>query len=89
MTEQGESLLSFPCSFPIKAMGKAEHDIEAIFLEILQRHAPGQPDYSVKIQTSSKGGFVSVTMTIEASSREQLDAIYQDLTDHTSILMSL
>jgi len=89
MTEQDESVLTFPCTFPIKAMGKAEHDIEAIFLEILQRHAPDQSDYSIKIQASSKGGYVSVTMTVEASSREQLDAIYQDLTDHVSILMSL
>jgi len=89
MTEQDESILTFPCTFPIKAMGKAEHDIEAVFREIVLRHAPDQQEYSVKVQASSSGTYVSVTVTIEASSREQLDAIYQDLTDHDTILMSL
>jgi len=89
MTEQDESVLTFPCSFPIKAMGKADHDIESIFLEILIRHAPDQQDYSIKAQASSNGTYVSVTVTVEASNRAQLDAIYQDLTDHASILMAL
>jgi len=89
MAEQDESILSFPCTFPIKAMGKAEHDIEAVFREIVLRHAPDQQDYSVKVQASSSGTYVSVTVTILASSQAQLDAIYQDLTDHSSILMSL
>lgn len=89
MTKPDESPLSFPCSFPIKAMGKAEHDIEAIFIAILQRHAPDQQAYSIKTQISSNGTFISVTATVDASSREQLDAIYQDLTDHNSVLMSL
>lgn len=89
MTEQDESPLKFPCRFPVKAMGKAEHDIEAIFLEILIRHAPDQKDYSIKTQASSNGTFISVTATLDATSREQMDAIYLDLTDHSSILMSL
>jgi len=89
MTKEDESILTFPCTFPIKAMGKAEHDIEAIFHEIVLRHAPDQQNCSVKVQASSSGTYVSVTVTIEASSREQLDAIYQDLTDHDSIVMSL
>ena len=89
MTEQDESALTFPCRFPIKAMGKADDDIEAILQEILLRHAPDQQDYTIKVRASGNGTYVSVTVTIEASSRAQMDAIYQDLTDHSSILMSL
>ena len=89
MTEQDESALTFPCRFPIKAMGKTDDDVEVILREILLRHAPGQLDYSIKVRASSNGIYVSVTATIDASSREQMDAIYQDLTNHSAILMSL
>jgi len=89
VTELDESPLTFPCSFPIKAMGKSDNDIKAVVIEILERHAPGQTDYAIKIQLSSGGTYASVTATIEANSRAQLDAIYQDLTDHALILMSL
>ncbi len=89
MTGTDESALKFPCQFPIKAMGRAEHDIKTITLEILRRHAPDQDDFQVRIQDSSNGNFVSVTVTVVATSREQLDAIYQDLSSHSAILMSL
>jgi len=84
-----EGLLQFPCRFPIKAMGRANGDIEAIVVEIVRRHAPGIDGAAVRVRASSGGKWLAVTVTIEAESRAQLDAIYQDLTAHESVVWAL
>lgn len=83
------SLLDFPCRFPIKAMGRQSEDFERLVDGIVRRHAklwPGEPVHAV---LSRAGNFVSVTAVIVAQSQEQLDAIYQDLTDCERVLMAL
>lgn len=89
MQQNDDSLIKFPCKFPIKAMGLADQELEIIVLEIVQRHAPETTPDALRKRESSNGKYLSITITIEATSRAQLDAIYQDLTDHSSILMSL
>jgi len=84
-----ESLLQFPCSFPIKAMGRAEADFDALVVEIVRRHVPNLMESAVVTHPSKGGKWVSVTVTIQATSREQLDAIYQALTDHDKVVMAL
>ncbi len=84
-----ESLLKFPCEFPIKAMGLAAPDFDALVVEIVRRHTPDITEGAVRSRPSSGGKYVSVTVTINATSKQQLDAIYQALTDHERILMSL
>jgi putative lipoic acid-binding regulatory protein len=81
--------LEFPCKFPIKAMGLAEHEIGAIVAEIVGRHAPDVYPAAVRTRPSREGRYVSVTVTINATSREQLDAIYQELTACEQILVVL
>lgn len=74
-----EDLFQFPCRFPIKAMGLASEDIFGLFKTILQSHnAMPHPDDMVW-RKSGQGKYISVTANIHAVSREQLDAIYQDL----------
>jgi uncharacterized protein len=82
-------LLQFPCRFPIKAMGRADGDVEAIVVEIVRRHAPGFEAAAVRVRASSGGKWVAVTVTIEAQSRAQLDAIYRDLSAHDSVVWAL
>lgn len=82
---QDETLLRFPCSFPIKAMGRNEHGIEALVLEIVERHAPGMGPDEVRARPSRNGNWVAVTVVIEATSKAQLDAIYRDLSAHEQI----
>jgi hypothetical protein len=82
-------LLRFPCRFPIKAMGRAEQDIEAIVVGIVGRHAPGLDGGAVRVRASSGGKWLAVTVTIEAQSRAQVDAIYQDLSAHESLVCAL
>ena len=87
MTE--ETLFEFPCEFPIKAMGKADVELPVIVTEIVRRHVSEVDEAAIKTRPSKDGNFLSVTVIIEASSKQQLDAIYQDLTDHPHVLMSL
>ncbi len=83
-----ETLMEFPCSFPIKAMGKATDDIDVLIVEIVRKHHPNLTEGAVKTRPSREGKYISVTVTIEAQSREQLDNIYLDLTAHERVLMA-
>lgn len=89
MNQESETLLEFPCSFSIKSMGHASIDLDLIVVEIVRRHAPDLGEGCVSTRLSKGGKYVSVTVTLEAQSKQQLDAIYQDLTDCEHILMSL
>ena len=81
-----EPVFVFPCRFPIKAMGRADRHFEALVIEIVSRHAPRPEAADVSARLSSGGKWISVTLTIQAESRAQLDAIYCDLTAHESIV---
>lgn len=82
-----ETLFEFPCQFPIKAMGKAELELELVVVEIIRRHAPEVG--AITTRPSKDGVYIAVTVIIEATSKPQLDAIYQDLTDHPHVLVAL
>jgi putative lipoic acid-binding regulatory protein len=83
------SLLEFPCRFPIKAMGRQSKEFELLITRIVCAHADLWPDEPVRSVPSKAGNFVSVTAVIEAQSQQQLDRIYQDLTDCVQVLMAL
>ena len=85
----GTTFQVFPSEFPIKVMGRQDSDVKALARAIIERHAGPVPDASVRVRTSGDGNFVAVTYTVLASSREQLDAIYRELTACKSVLMAL
>ena len=84
-----ETLLEFPCRFPIKMMGRDGGDFRRVAIDLVESHVGKLPDESIKTTTSRRGTFLSVTVTIEAESQEQLDNIYRALTDHEEILVAL
>lgn len=86
-----ESLLEFPCRFPVKAMGRADGGFEAVVVQIIRAHAELWKGEELPVTTnpSRKGNYTAVTVVIEATSQAQLDAIYQDLTDCPDVLMAL
>lgn len=86
---ENESLLEFPCQFAIKAMGKSREDFDAVVVEIVRRHVSDLHEGAVTARPSRNGTYTSVTVMIQATSRQQLDAIYQGLTDHPDVLMAL
>ncbi len=81
--------MAFPCEFPIKAMGKAEDDFDALIVELIRRHSPDLMEGAVKSKHSKGGQYMSVTVTIQAQSREQLDNIYMELTAEKRVLVAL
>jgi putative lipoic acid-binding regulatory protein len=87
--EEEESPLKFPCEFPVKAMGKADCELDIIVVEIVRRHAPNLAEGAVYTRNSKAGNYVSVTVRVNATSRAQLDAIYQDLVDCTAVIMAI
>ena len=89
MTDTAETLLKFPCTFPIKAMGAADSPIEAAVAEILRRHAPDFDIETLTTRASSGGKWLAVTAQIRAESKAQLDAIYQELTAHELVVYAL
>jgi putative lipoic acid-binding regulatory protein len=84
-----ESLLTFPCSFPIKVMGKTEEGFAQAIVEIVLRHAPDYDAATVEMRPSSAGTYLSLTCTVNAVSREQLDALYRELTAHPMVKIVL
>jgi len=88
-THNDQPAISFPCDFPIKAMGYAKHDLQTIVANIVRRHAPDLSAEAVRTRPSANGKYLSVTVLVRAHSRDQLDAIYLDLTASEHILMAL
>ena len=84
-----ESALKFPCCFPIKAMGEATADFDALVVGLIRRHSPDITEGAVRTRLSRGGRYMSVTVTIQARSRAQLDAIYMDLSSHDRVLVAL
>jgi putative lipoic acid-binding regulatory protein len=82
-----ETIIEFPTEFPIKAMGRDEPEFKNTVIELITVHAEFDQQTDVKIQTSNKGNFISVTVTFKAESQDQLDNIYQSLHDHELVLM--
>jgi putative lipoic acid-binding regulatory protein len=79
----------FPSEFPIKVMGRQGSEVRALSQAIVEKHAGPLIEAHIKTRTSADGNFLALTYTITATSREQLDDIYRELTACKSILMAL
>ena len=84
-----ESVMEFPCSFPIKLMGRETEEFRRTAREIVEKHTGPLDEDAIQSALSRNGRFVSVTITVIAESREQLDNIYRDATAHDDVIMAL
>lgn len=84
-----DSVMEFPCSFPIKLMGRETAVFRKTAREIVEKHTGPLDDDAIESALSRNGRFVSVTITVFAESREQLDNIYRDATAHDDVIMAL
>ncbi len=90
MTEsEPDKLLQFPCSFPIKMMGRADESLSNTAVGLIERHVGKVAADAIQTSQSRNGNFLSVTVTIDAKSQEQLNNIYNDLSNHEDILVAL
>ena len=87
--EDGETLLEFPCEFPVKAMGLACDEFEIAVIEIINRHVEDLGEGALKMKPSRNGKYTAITITITAHSKQQLDNIYIELSacEHVSIAL--
>jgi len=84
-----ESPLRFPTEFPIKVMGRRTDGFAQAVVDVVLAHAPDFDPATVEMRPSAAGNYLSVTVTIVARSREQLDGLYQALTGHPMVMMVL
>ena len=90
MADQAEtSLLAFPCDFPIKVMGRRQAGFAQAIVDIVKRHAPDYDAATLEMRTSREANYLSLTLTVRATSREQLDELYRELCDHPMVAMVL
>ena len=83
------SALEFPCAFPIKVMGRTQPGFAQQVAEVVQRHAPDFDPATLEMRASSAGNYLSVTATIRATSRTQLDELYRELCASPMVTMVL
>jgi len=88
-TEEKDSALTFPCVFPIKIMGRTQDGFAQAVVEVVQKHAPDFEPAALEMRASKAGNWLSVTATVNASSREQLDNLYRELVAHPMVQMVL
>ncbi len=89
MAGNPDTLMKFPCRFPIKAMGRAEENFDVLVVGIIRKHSPEIADSFIRTRYSRDGRYVSITVTIDAKSRRQLDDIYRELTANERVLIAL
>jgi putative lipoic acid-binding regulatory protein len=89
MPEPSLELIEFPCRFPLKIMGERHDAFVATIVEVVRVHAPDLGDEDVVLRASSSGRYQSLTVTVTATSRAQLDTIYLALTSHAMVKVVL
>lgn len=77
-----ESLIEYPCRFPLKIMGAMQDNFAQIIAEIVVRHAPDFDMATMELRPSRNGNYISLTCVINAVSREQLDGLYLEISRH-------
>ena len=86
---QDAPLIEYPCEIPIKIMGHTRAGFAQTMLEVISRHAPDFNGATLEMKSSKHGKYLSITCVINATSRAQLDALYQELCDHPMVVMVL
>ncbi|HPY39277.1 MAG TPA: DUF493 domain-containing protein [Thiolinea sp.] len=81
--------IEFPSEFPIKVVGAAREDLKQIIHDIIVRHDPEFSHEAIRTNESRTGKYHSLTLGIHATSKEQLDAIYNDLKACELVLWAL
>jgi putative lipoic acid-binding regulatory protein len=83
------TLLAFPCEFPIKVLGKRQAGFAQAVVDVVKRHAPEFDAATLEMRASREAKYLSLTLTIHATSRHQLDGLYRELCDHPMVTMVL
>jgi len=86
---QEPSLIEYPCDFPIKVFGEAQPGFAEAIATVVRSHDAGFDASKIEARNSSKARYICLTCTVRATSREQLDNLYRDLTSHPMVKTAL
>lgn len=89
MSNPRESLIDYPSDFPIKIMGAMQEQFAQTMVEVVQKHDPEFHAGKMEMRPSSKGNYLALTVTVRATSREQLDNLYRELSSHAMVKVVL
>ena len=84
-----ESLIEYPSDFPIKIMGATQNAFAQTMVEVIIKHDPTFHAGKMEMRPSSKGSYLALTVTVRATSREQLDNLYRELSSHPMVKVVL
>ena len=87
--EERDTLIEFPCDFPIKVMGARVDGFAQAVVEVVLRHDADFDAARMEMRPSRKGNYLALTCTVRAISQQQLDALYQELTRHPMVKVVL
>jgi putative lipoic acid-binding regulatory protein len=79
----------FPCEFPIKIVGKANSEFEAFVFSTIHKHFPDLKESAIECRPSKDGTYLAITATVQATSKEQLDTVYRELSANKLVLAAL
>jgi uncharacterized protein len=89
MNRPDDSLITYPCDFPIKIMGVTQDGFAQTMVDVVLLHDPEFDADKMEMRPSSKGNYLSLTVTVRATSREQLDNLYRALSSHPMVKVVL
>lgn len=89
MSDDKKPEIEFPCKYPIKVLGEAHPGLNQHVIDVMNRHAPTITESDLSAKNSSKGKWQSITVTIIATGKPQLDAIFADLKTSARVKMVL
>jgi putative lipoic acid-binding regulatory protein len=89
MSELTESLIEYPSDFPIKIMGVMQDSFAQTMVDVVTQFDPTFHADKMEMRPSSKGTYLSLTVTVRATSREQLDNLYRALSSHPMVKVVL
>jgi hypothetical protein len=89
MPQPKDSLIEYPSDFPIKIMGAMQDDFAQTIIDVVMRHDPEFHAGKMEMRPSSKGNYLALTVTVRATSREQLDNLYRALSSHPMVKVVL
>jgi putative lipoic acid-binding regulatory protein len=84
-----ESLIEYPSAFPIKVMGANVPGFEQAIVDVALRFDPAFDPSTIEKRPSRAGNYLGITITITATSREQLDELYRTLSTHPMVKVVL
>ncbi len=84
-----QPVLTFPCEFVIKVFGVASNEFEVAVMTIIRNHVTDLREDAFRTRPSKDNKYLAITVTINATSREQLDSIYRDLSANSLVLMAI